>query len=116
MALLIRPLFTQYQTTLFIQHQATISRGFSMATVLAGRKRNDKLDVPKDKNGIIIGKRKQSVYYPKVRNSLWSRLQMKYANFQEGVSDKTHPIHVKWQRPVSIQTCNPEISGDIFCQ
>jgi len=95
MALLIRPLFTQYQATLFTQHQATICRGFSMATVLAGRKRNDKLDVPKDKNGIIIGKRKQSVYYPK-----------------EGVSDKTHPIHVKWQRPVSIQTCNPEISGD----
>merc|ERR1719361_1861422 len=95
MALLIRPLFTQYQTTLFTQHQATICRSFSFATVLAGRKKNDKLDVPKDKNGIIIGKRKQSVYYPK-----------------EGVSDKTHPIHVKWQRPVPIQTCNPEISGD----
>ena len=65
MALLIRPLFTQ-QATLFTQHQGTICRGFSMATVLAGRKRNEKLDVPKDKNGIIIGKRKQSVYYPKV--------------------------------------------------
>ena len=35
-----------------------------------------------------------------------------YPNFQEGVSDKTHPIHVKWDRPVTIQTCNPEISGD----
>ena len=67
MALLIRPLFTKHQATLFSQHQAgTLCRAFSMATVLAGRKRNDKLDVPKDKNGIIIGKRKQSVYYPKV--------------------------------------------------
>ena len=35
-----------------------------------------------------------------------------YVTLQEGVSDKTHPIHVKWQRPVTIQTCNPEISGD----
>ena len=35
-----------------------------------------------------------------------------FSNFQEGVSDKTHPIHVKWDRPVTIQTCNPEISGD----
>merc|ERR1719361_521239 len=95
MALLIRPLFTQYQTTLFTQHQATICRSFSFATVLAGRKKNEKLELPKDKTGIIIGKRKQAVYYPK-----------------EGVSDKTHPIHVKWDRPVTIQTCNPEISGD----
>jgi len=94
MALLIRPLFT-HQASLFTQHQATICRGFSMATVLAGRKRHEKLDVPKDKSGVIIGKRKASVYFPK-----------------EGVSDKTHPIHVKWQRPVPIQTCNPEISGD----
>jgi len=94
MALLIRPLFT-HQASVLGFNQATICRNFSMATVLAGRKKNDKLDVPKDKNGIIIGKRKQAVYYPK-----------------EGVSDKTHPIHVKWQRPVTIQTCNPEISGD----
>ena len=65
MALLIRPLFT-HQPNIFAQHQATMCRSFSLATVLAGRKKNDKLDIPKDKNGIIIGKRKQSVYYPKV--------------------------------------------------
>ena len=65
MALLIRPLFT-HQASLFTQHQATICRGFSMATVLAGRKRHEKLDVPKDKSGVIIGKRKASVYFPKV--------------------------------------------------
>ena len=65
MALLIRPLFT-HQASVFTFNQATICRNFSMATVLAGRKKNDKLDVPKDKNGIIIGKRKQAVYYPKV--------------------------------------------------
>ena len=63
MALLIRPLFN-HQTLVF--NQATICRNFSMATVLAGRKKNDKLDVPKDKHGIIFGKRKQAVYYPKV--------------------------------------------------
>ena len=65
MALLIRPLFT-HQASLFTQHQATICRGFSMATVLTSRKKHEKLDVPKDKSGIIIGKRKQAVYYPKV--------------------------------------------------
>ena len=65
MALLIRPLST-YQASLFTQQPAMISRGFSIATVLTGRKKHEKLDVPKDKNGIIIGKRKQSVYYPKV--------------------------------------------------
>ena len=65
MALLIRPLFT-HQASVFTFNQANIGRNFSMATVLAGRKKNDKLDVPKDKNGIIIGKRKQAVYYPKV--------------------------------------------------
>jgi len=87
MALLIRPTFAQQSSSL--------CRRFSMATMFAGRKKNEKLDVPKDKEGIIIGKRKPAVYYPK-----------------EGVSDKTHPIHVNWQRPVTIQTCNPEISGD----
>ena len=87
MALLVRPIFAQQSSSL--------CRRFSMATMLAGRKKNEKLDVPKDKEGIIIGKRKPAVYYPK-----------------EGVSDKTHPIHVNWQRPVTIQTCNPEISGD----
>ena len=87
MALLVRPIF--------VQQSSSLCRRFSMATMLAGRKKNEKLDVPKDKEGIIIGKRKPAVYYPK-----------------EGVSDKTHPIHVNWQRPVTIQTCNPEISGD----
>ena len=57
MALFIRPLFTP---------QSTICRRFGMATALAGRKKNEKLELPKDKTGIIIGKRKQAVYYPKV--------------------------------------------------
>ena len=57
MALFIRPLFTP---------QSTICRRFGIATTLAGRKKNEKLELPKDKTGIIIGKRKQAVYYPKV--------------------------------------------------
>ena len=65
MALLIRPLFN-HQASVFTFNQAILCRNFSLATVLAGRKKNDKLDVPKDKTGIIFGKRKQAVYYPKV--------------------------------------------------
>ena len=57
MALFIRPLFTP---------QSTICRRFGIATTHAGRKKNEKLELPKDKTGIIIGKRKQAVYYPKV--------------------------------------------------
>jgi len=30
-----------------------------------------------------------------------------------GVSDKANPIHVKWERPVHVETVNPIVSGDI---
>jgi len=61
-------------------------------------KRRDchKLKKPEDKSSIILGKFKESKVFPK-----------------PGVSDKASPIHVKWERPVMIQTVNPEISGDV---
>jgi len=62
-------------------------------------KRRDchKLKKPEDKSSIILGKYKASrKEFPK-----------------PGVSDKASPIHVKWERPVMIQTVNPEISGDV---
>jgi len=55
-----------------------------------------KLHKPEDKSSVILGKQKSSVAFPK-----------------PGVSDKTLPIHVKWERPVMIETVNPQISGDI---
>jgi hypothetical protein len=72
-----------------------LSRALSLSAPLAGRRRQDKLEVPVDKAGIVIGKRKASIVYPR-----------------EGVSDKAYPIHVKWDRPVPMQTCNAEISGE----
>lgn len=73
-----------------------LSRALSLAVPRAGRRHQDKLEVPVDKTGIIIGKQRASVRYPK-----------------EGVSDKAYPIHVLWDRPVYMQTCNAEISGDV---
>ena len=70
MALFIRPLFTP---------QSNICRRFSMATALAGRKKNEKLELPKDKTGIIIGKRKQAVYYPKVFSFLKNGIVSKFS-------------------------------------
>lgn len=55
-----------------------------------------KLKQPEDKSTVILGKWKPSVAYPK-----------------PGVSDKAAPIHVKWERPVHIETVNPIVSGDI---
>jgi len=54
------------------------------------------LKIPEDKSNVIIGKWKPSIAFPK-----------------PGVSDKATPIHVKWERPVFIQTVNPKISGDV---
>jgi len=74
-----------------------LARGLSSSpALLAGRKKRDQLKVPVDKEGIVIGKRKWARYWPK-----------------DGVSDKSHPVHVKWDRPVTMQTCNAEISGDV---
>jgi len=74
----------------------SFSRTFGLSATVMKRRDKDKLKQPADKTSVVIGKRKASVYYPK-----------------EGVSDKTHPIHVKWSRPVSMETCNSEISGDV---
>ena len=32
---------------------------------------------------------------------------------KQGISAKTHPIHVSWSRPNYMQSCNAEISGDV---
>jgi len=61
-----------------------------------GRPDRHKLKKPEDKSGIILGKWKPSVAFPK-----------------PGVSDKASPIHVKWDRPVWVETVNPSISGDV---
>jgi len=61
-----------------------------------GRKPQRKLAKPEDLSTVVLGKRKPSVAYPK-----------------PGISDKTLPIHVKWDRPVMMETVNPQISGDI---
>jgi len=55
-----------------------------------------KLKKPEDKSLVILGKTKPSKAFPK-----------------SGISEKSLPIHVKWDRPVMIETCNPQISGDI---
>jgi len=62
-------------------------------------KRRDchKLKKPEDKSSIILGKYKET--------------RKDFA--KPGVSDKASPIHVKWERPVMIETVNPEISGDV---
>jgi len=69
---------------------------FHTSTNLSGRYPQNKLKKPEDKSQIVLGKRKWNVVHPK-----------------EGVSDKTNPILVKWERPVTMETCNPEISGDV---
>lgn len=75
-----------------------LARNLSLTSSLAkkGRSIYNKLPKPEDKSNVIIGKQRRSAYFPK-----------------EGVSDKTHPILVKWKRPRTVQTCNPEISGDV---
>jgi len=55
-----------------------------------------KLAKPDDLSTVVLGKRKASIAYPK-----------------PGISDKALPIHVKWDRPVMMETVNPQISGDI---
>ena len=64
--------------------------------MLAKRKYRDRLPVPQDKTGLVIGKRRPPVFMEK-----------------QGISAKTHPIHVSWSRPNYMQTCNAEISGDV---
>jgi len=72
------------------------ARSFSASAVLAKRKYRDRLPVPQDKTGLVIGKRRPPVFMEK-----------------QGISAKTHPIHVSWSRPNYMQTCNAEISGDV---
>jgi len=55
-----------------------------------------KLKKPEDLSSVVLGKRKPSLAYPK-----------------PGISDKALPIHVKWDRPVMMETVNPQISGDV---
>jgi len=72
------------------------TRNIGLSAFYLKRNSGEKLKQPEDKSQVVIGKRKLAAYFPK-----------------EGVSDKIHPIHVEWQRPVTMQTCNPEISGDV---
>jgi small subunit ribosomal protein S15 len=60
------------------------------------RNATNKLKKPEDKSSIILGKVKKNV--PKTIS---------------GISDKQHPILLDWKRPTRVETCNPEISGDI---
>jgi len=60
------------------------------------RKPQRKLPKPEDLSTVVLGKSKPSIAYPK-----------------PGISDKALPIHVKWDRPVMIETVNPQISGDV---
>ena len=64
--------------------------------MLAKRKYRDRLPVPQDKTGLVIGRRRPPVFMEK-----------------QGISAKTHPIHVSWSRPNYMQSCNAEISGDV---
>ncbi|XP_023339752.1 28S ribosomal protein S15, mitochondrial [Eurytemora carolleeae] len=56
----------------------------------------DRLVKPADKTGILLGK-----------------VNTRADKTIPGVSDKVHPILVQWKRPVRVETCNPELSGDI---
>ena len=60
------------------------------------RKPQRKLPKPEDLSTVVLGKSKPSIAYPK-----------------PGISDKALPIHVKWDRPVMIETVNLQISGDV---
>jgi len=60
------------------------------------RKEYRKLAKPEDISTVVLGKRKPSIAYPK-----------------PGISDKALPIKVKWDKPVMMETVNPQISGDI---
>jgi len=60
------------------------------------RKPQDKLPPPEDRSKVVIGK-----------------IQGRPMRPQFGVSDKQHPILVKWNKPWRIETCNPSLSGDI---
>eukprot|EP00092_Neocalanus_flemingeri_P036103 GFUD01039307.1.p1 GENE.GFUD01039307.1~~GFUD01039307.1.p1 ORF type:complete len:336 (-),score=75.02 GFUD01039307.1:34-1041(-) len=68
----------------------------TLTFVRYSRPNREKLQKPEDKSLVILGKTKPSVAFPK-----------------PGISDKTLPIHVKWDRPVMVETVNPQVSGDI---
>jgi len=68
----------------------------SLMFVRYSRPAKHKLLKPEDKSLVVLGKKKPGVYFPK-----------------PGVSEKTLPIHVKWDRPEWIETVNPDISGDV---
>jgi len=80
------PKFTQTQSKSWLH----------TATVASGRHLWRKLEKPVDKSQVVLGKRKWNIEYPK-----------------PGVSDKVNKIEVKWSRPVTMEICNPQISGDI---
>jgi len=70
----------------------------SQGMVFVRHRRRDchKLKKPEDKTAIILGHVRKSVKVEK-----------------EGISSKTVPIMVEWKKPVMVETCNPQISGDI---
>jgi len=67
-----------------------------LAFVRYSRAPHRKLAKPEDLGSVVLGKRKPSLAYPK-----------------PGISDKALPIHVKWDRPVMVETVNPQVSGDV---
>ena len=77
----------------------------------------EKLQKPEDKSSVILGKWKPSVAYPKpgVSDKAVSFSVLSYceASFTDTDSLLQNPIHVKWERPVHIQTVNPVVSGDV---
>jgi len=69
---------------------------FHSSSASSGRALFRKLQKPEDKTSIVLGKRKDNIEYSK-----------------EGVSDKVNKIEVKWVRPKTMESVNPQISGDI---
>ena len=80
-------------------------------------KRRDchKLKKPEDKSSIILGKFKESKVFPKpgVSDKAVSVSIATVETLEHQIYHFQSPIHVKWERPVMIQTVNPEISGDV---
>jgi len=68
----------------------------NLTFVRYARPPREKLAKPENKSNIILGKTKSDKVFPK-----------------PGVSDKAAPIHVKWERPIWIETVNPAVSGDV---
>jgi len=68
----------------------------SLMFVRHKRRACHKLKKPEDKSNIILGHLRQSI-----------------AVDQEGISSKSVPIMVTWNKPQMIETCNAVISGDV---